>query len=94
MTLRKSNRTIVSRAATAAAVASILVAAGNGSAFAQSPNSPAAPRQDSASMLKRPQATSDGTNPDNPDNMPIMRPRKPTNEKMMRTPPASAANAN
>lgn len=75
-------------AATAAALASILMIAGSGSAFAQSANAP-----DGASMAKPPQATADGTNPRNPDNMPIKRPRKPTNDKMMRTPPASAANA-
>lgn len=74
--------------ATAAALASILMIAGSGSAFAQSANV-----SDGASMAKPPQATVDGATPHNPDNMPIERPRKPTNEKMMRTPPASAANA-
>lgn len=73
---------------TAAALASILMVAGSGSAFAQSAKTP-----DGASMVKPPQATSDGTDPRNPDNMPIKRPRQPTNDKMMRTPPASAANA-
>jgi hypothetical protein len=29
----------------------------------------------------------------NPDNMPIKRPEKPTNDKMMHEPPASGANA-
>jgi hypothetical protein len=85
MKLRKPNR-INPRRIVAATLASLLMVAG--SAFAQSANTP-----DGASMVKPPQATADGTNPHNPDNMPIKRPRKPTNDKMMRTPPASAANA-
>jgi hypothetical protein len=59
-------------------------------AFAQ--NSLAQPAPDSgASMVKPPDAASGGSN--NPDNMPVKKPRMPTNDKMMRNPPASAANA-
>ncbi|WP_052382195.1 hypothetical protein [Paraburkholderia kururiensis] len=46
-----------------------------------------------ASMVKPPQAASDAVNADNPDNMPVKRPRKPVNEGMAREPPASGGTA-
>jgi hypothetical protein len=64
----------------------------SGVAVAQQP----APKDSAASMAVPPAAASGGKradNPDNPDNMPVKRPDKPTNDKMMRKPPASAANA-
>ncbi|WP_374992374.1 hypothetical protein [Paraburkholderia sp. SARCC-3016] len=75
----------------------IATALASGAAFAQqhAPVQQApmqnAPAQDSgASMVKPPSAASGG---ENPDNMPVKKPRKPTNDKMMHYPPASAANA-
>jgi hypothetical protein len=68
----------------------------SGAALAQhapAQNAPAqnAPAADSgASMVKPPSEASGG---ENPDNMPVKKPRKPTNDKMMHYPPASAANA-
>jgi hypothetical protein len=65
--------------------------------FAQTSNpalkTQAAPRSGGASMVKPPEAASGSGGASNPDNMPIKRPRKPTNDKMMHEPPASAANA-
>ncbi|HVE08104.1 MAG TPA: hypothetical protein VNE00_12695 [Paraburkholderia sp.] len=62
------------------------------SAHADAQTAPAQPAPDSgASMVKPPSEASGGSN--NPDNMPVKKPRMPTNDKMMRTPPASAANA-
>jgi hypothetical protein len=67
-----------------------------GAAFAQHAPAQTAPAQDSggssgASMVKPPAQTPGGS--DNPDHMPVRKPRKPTNDKMMHYPPASAANA-
>jgi len=86
-------------AATSAVVliASAMVAVASGAAFARQ-HAPAqkaptqnAPAEDSsASMVKPPSEASGG---ENPDNMPVKKPRKPTNDKMMHYPPASAANA-
>jgi hypothetical protein len=65
-------------------------------AFAQHAPAQQAPTQNapaghsSASMVKPPSEASGG---ENPDNMPVKKPRKPTNDKMMHFPPASAANA-
>ncbi|WP_168793547.1 hypothetical protein [Paraburkholderia aromaticivorans] len=53
----------------------------------------AAPLNDNASMAKPPEAGSGSGGSSNPDNMPIKRPRQPTNDKMMHEPPASGANA-
>lgn len=86
MKLRRPSRINPHRIVASTLVSTLMVA---GSAFAQAAHAP----DGGASMIKPPQATADGTNPHNPDNMPIKRPRKPTNDKMMRTPPASAANA-
>jgi hypothetical protein len=79
------------------AVILIASAVASGAALAQQ-HAPAqkaptqnAPAEDSgASMVKPPSEASGG---ENPDNMPVKKPRKPTNDKMMHYPPASAANA-
>ncbi|RKT27424.1 hypothetical protein B0G69_3240 [Paraburkholderia sp. RAU2J] len=52
-----------------------------------------APADSSASMAKPPEAASGSGGSSNPDNMPIKRPRQPTNDRMMHEPPASGANA-
>ncbi|PRX31609.1 hypothetical protein B0G75_105396 [Paraburkholderia sp. BL18I3N2] len=52
-----------------------------------------APQNDNSSMAKPPEAASGSGGSSNPDNMPIKRPSKPTNDKMMHAPPASGANA-
>jgi hypothetical protein len=52
-----------------------------------------APPDSSASMAKPPEAASGAGGSSNPDNMPIKRPRQPTNDRMMHEPPASGANA-
>ncbi len=75
---------------TAAAALSSAVL-GSGYALAQKAPAQALPQDSGASMVKPPAAASGGS--DNPDNMPIKKPRKPTNDKMMHDPPASAANA-
>jgi hypothetical protein len=75
--------------APAVAPAIVLTAAALVSGTATAQNARA---QDSgASMVKPPAQASGGS--DNPDNMPVKKPRKPTNDKMMHDPPASAANA-
>ncbi|WP_025599740.1 hypothetical protein [Burkholderia sp. WSM2230] len=51
------------------------------------------PGDAASSMVKPPESASGATGSSNPDNMPIKRPRKPTNDKMMHEPPASGANA-
>jgi hypothetical protein len=48
---------------------------------------------DSASMVKPPESAEGPHGSSDPDNMPIKRPDKATNDKMSRTPPASGANA-
>ena len=52
-----------------------------------------APQDSNAPMAKPPEAASGSGGSSNPDNMPIKRPRKPTNDRMMHEPPASGANA-
>jgi hypothetical protein len=83
--------------AVTSAVVLIASAVASGTAFAQqhapaqkapTQNTPAA--DSGASMVKPPSEASGG---ENPDNMPVKKPRKPTNDKMMHYPPASAANA-
>ncbi|HEY3597892.1 MAG TPA: hypothetical protein VGL08_10340 [Paraburkholderia sp.] len=59
--------------------------------FAQNAPAQALPHDSGASMVKPPATAPGGSN--NPDNMPIRKPRKATNDKMMHDPPASAANA-
>ena len=46
-----------------------------------------------ASMVQPPQAPASGVNAHNPDNMPVKRPTKPTNDPIARRPPASATHA-
>lgn len=60
--------------------------------IAQSNPQPAPPAAQSP-MVKPPDAAAGPASATNPDNMPIQRPDKPTNDKMSRQPPASAANA-
>jgi hypothetical protein len=89
----KTNR----MAALTASVALAMFAAGAPAAFAQT-NAPAlkghaASQNQGTTMVKPPETASGSGGASNPDNMPIKRPRLPTNEKMMREPPASAANA-
>lgn len=43
-----------------------------------------------ASMVQPPQAPVSGADARNPDNMPIKRPQKPTNDPIARRPPASS----
>ncbi len=46
-----------------------------------------------ASMVQPPEPPASGVNAHNPDNMPVKRPTKPTNDPIARRPPASAAHA-
>ncbi|HZZ06098.1 hypothetical protein [Paraburkholderia sp.] len=87
-------------AALTAGVALAIFGAGGAVAFAQTSNpalkiqaTQAAPQNGGASMVKPPDSASGSGGSSNPDNMPIKRPRKPTNDKMMHEPPASGANA-
>ncbi|WP_144113662.1 hypothetical protein [Paraburkholderia sp. BCC1886] len=59
--------------------------------FAQT--APSAQQNSGEPMIKSPEAASGAAGSSNPDNMPIKRPTKPTNDKMMHAPPASGANA-
>lgn len=62
---------------------------------AQKPAQTATPDAN-ASMVRPPQSASGLNGPSgssNPDNMPIKRPEKPTNDRMTHEPPASGANA-
>ncbi|APA85018.1 hypothetical protein BJG93_06230 [Paraburkholderia sprentiae WSM5005] len=52
-----------------------------------------APPDSHAPMAKQPEAASSAGGSSNPDNMPIKRPAKPTNDRMSHEPPASGANA-
>ncbi|SHJ39219.1 hypothetical protein SAMN05192548_1001266 [Paraburkholderia terricola] len=85
-------------ALTAGVALAVFVASGT-TAFAQTtqskqPTQPKQPTQsDTASMVKPPESASGSGGSSNPDNMPIKRPRHPTNDKMMHEPPASGANA-
>jgi hypothetical protein len=55
-----------------------------------SAQSAAAPAESGASMVKPPRSPASGASAHNPDNMPIHRPKHPTNDPMARKPPASA----
>lgn len=79
-------------AVAAMAMIGALPAAAHAQATPQAPVHPPAVDR-SASMVKPPQAASDAVNADNPDNMPVKRPRKPVNEGMAREPPASGGTA-
>jgi hypothetical protein len=52
-----------------------------------------ASQSSAAPMVKPPETAPGSGGSSNPDNMPIQRPGKPTHDKMMHEPPASAANA-
>jgi hypothetical protein len=88
--------------ARAAGAVLVMLGASSATAFAQaaSPAQPSAktlqaqatPQNDSP-MIKPPEAASGSTGSSNPDNMPIKRPGKPTNDRMTHEPPASGANA-
>jgi hypothetical protein len=56
-------------------------------------DTPPAPSAGKPPMVKPPGSGSAPGASANPDNMPIQRPDAPTNDKMSRQPPASAANA-
>ncbi|MEZ0604536.1 hypothetical protein ACAX43_20600 [Paraburkholderia sp. IW21] len=87
----------VRMAALTASVALAGFGANGTAAFAQTAmpaqKTQAAPRNDGASMVKPPAAASGAGGSSNPDNMPIKRPHKSINDKMMHEPPASGANA-
>ncbi len=72
--------------------AALCLAVASGLAMSQQP----APKDSAASMVVPPSAASGSArvdNANNPDNMPVKRPDKPTGDKITRKPPASAANA-
>lgn len=72
--------------------AALFLAVASGLAMPQQP----APKDTAGSMAVPPSAASGGArvdNANNPDNMPVKRPDKPTRDKITREPPASAANA-
>ncbi len=79
-------------ALTAGVALAVFVASG-ATAFAQTTQSKQPTQSDTASMVKPPESASGSGGSSNPDNMPIKRPRHPTNDKMMHEPPASGANA-
>jgi hypothetical protein len=63
-------------------------------AFAVTAQAQAVAPQPQTPMVKPPPAAASGAaSATNPDNMPVKTPDKPTNEKIIRSPPASAANA-
>jgi hypothetical protein len=74
-------------ASTAVVIAAALASGAASAQKAPMQNAPDA----GASMVKPPDEASGSST--NPDNMPVKKPRKPTNDKMMHYPPASAANA-
>jgi hypothetical protein len=63
-------------------------------AFAATAQAQAVAPQPETPMVKPPPAAASGAaSATNPDNMPVKNPDKPTNDKIIRSPPASAANA-
>ena len=84
--MNRSRRTTLAQS-----IALALAATSGPAALAQTPKT--APQDSSASMVKSPESASGSGGSSNPDNMPIKRPRKPTNDRMMHEPPASGANA-
>jgi hypothetical protein len=78
-------------AATAAGTALAALLASGVNAVAQT--APSAPPDSHAPMAKPPDAASSAGGASNPDNMPIKRPARPTNDRMSHEPPASGANA-
>lgn len=92
--MKQSRSTTLSSASIAlAAILAAALASSGTAAFAQT----AAPRDNNrdhhSPMVKPPEATSGPGDSSNPDNMPIRRPRTPTNDRMTHEPPASSANA-
>ncbi|KAA1000593.1 hypothetical protein FVF58_40385 [Paraburkholderia panacisoli] len=75
----------------AASITLALAATSGTAAFAQTAKT--TPQDSSAPMAKPPESASGSGGASNPDNMPIKRPRKPTNDRLMHAPPASGANA-
>ncbi|RDU96140.1 hypothetical protein DWV00_25520 [Trinickia dinghuensis] len=73
---------ISARAAMLAALACICACAAD-AAWARRPAADVG-----ASMVRPPQSPVSGANAHNPDNMPIKRPQKPTNDPIARRPPA------
>ncbi|NML33934.1 hypothetical protein [Paraburkholderia antibiotica] len=76
---------------TAAGIALAAALACSATAFAQTP--PSTPPDSHAPMAKPPETASGAGSSSNPDNMPIKRPARPTNDRMSHAPPASGANA-
>ena len=74
----------------AIAVATVACASLAGTSFAQTQNSTT---DAAASMVQPPQSPASGVNARNPDNMPVKRPTRPTNDPIARPPPASATHA-
>jgi hypothetical protein len=64
---------------------------GCGCGFAQSVTQQQARRDNGRSMARPPETASGGAHTDDPDNMPIKRPNKATNDRMTHKLPASAA---
>ncbi|HEX3378401.1 MAG TPA: hypothetical protein VHU21_01190 [Paraburkholderia sp.] len=87
--MKRGNWTALTLTATGTALAALL--ASGASAIAQT--APGAPPDSHAPMAKPPEAASGAGSASNPDNMPIKRPTKPTNDRMSHEPPASGANA-
>ncbi|MEW6346051.1 MAG: hypothetical protein RXR20_34315 [Paraburkholderia sp.] len=69
------------------AAACLLGTFATAAALAQTP-----PKENGASMVKPPDVAG-AANPANPDHMPVKRPPKSVQDKMMHAPPASAAAA-
>ncbi|MCC8391259.1 hypothetical protein LJ656_01550 [Paraburkholderia sp. MMS20-SJTR3] len=95
---RWSARTVAAFAHTSAhaavlAPAFVAALACSAAAFGQTKSAPSAPPDSHAPMAKPPEAASGAGGASNPDNMPIKRPDKPTNDHMSHPPPASGANA-
>lgn len=63
-------------------------------AFAATAQAQAVAPQPETPMVKPPPAAASGAaSATNPDNMPVKHPDEPTNDKIIKSPPASAANA-
>ena len=75
----------------ALSVFSLANGCGCGFAFAQSVTQQQARKDNGRSMARPPETASGGAHTDDPDNMPIKRPNKATNDRMTHKLPASAA---
>lgn len=85
--LRSFGQNALARTGTAIVLAAS--AAIGGTALAQT----VAPQSGAPMVRPPPPAAPDSASATNPDNMPVKKPRKPTNDKMTHDPPASATNA-